>query len=709
MKIKISILSMLLLSIFVFLFNSNKVYAATTDVYITNVDELANAILNQADDQVWHIAAGEYDLLKTHLDTYASIQVVGETPTPRTGWYFPIVASIEIIGEGNPLITSSYVTPNGILQSQSFIAVDADNVKISGVNIKSKIEVNKAISVYGKNFELRNTTILPVTINDGTRTGVYGGSIYFISTDGLEDMGNVVLDNIYMHGGIVTYNQGTRFELTNGIFNDITIDSTNAYYNTFTLSSYMTADATNITFIINDVLSDYQRQVFDKLPENGTIILSGDVILDKSISISKNVTIIGNNHKITASDSFTNVDLDPIKDNLFNINLLDNVTFKDVIIETSSLNSNAINIIDSNVTLDNVTINHTLAASGSAVEVQGSNITVNGVLDIILGTKSDSAFNINNNISQSNTTFEFINASDIQFTTPDITKTKFLLVDPASLQKVVVNNLTKMSNTYLLHYENYDVNEAALFNDTYHLYGEPYTLLTPMIYGYTFLGWYDNSAFKGPIIDVLTTYIMPNTDISLYAKFIPNDITVNFKSENATYEFNLQYDQVIDLSKLPTPTYDKHRFIGWNSKADGSGIMLKDGAKLTDITNYYAIWEIEYTLILDYTKSKKTNETYNLIASDSINLLVPELSGYKFIGWNTHVDGQGTYIPIDREYSITEDTTLYAQWEQIIVTNDKETNSLPTTGSSISYLLLTSLCVAGLSLILVSRKAKRKS
>ncbi len=47
--------------------------------------------------------------------------------------------------------------------------------------------------------------------------------------------------------------------------------------------------------------------------------------------------------------------------------------------------------------------------------------------------------------------------------------------------------------------------------------------------------------------------------------------------------------------------------------------------------------------------------------------LVPERVGYTFTGWNTKEDGTGTAKSNQDTWSVTEDTTLYAQWQKNVV------------------------------------------
>lgn len=99
--------------------------------------------------------AGTYNLGETQLAVYADLTDVALQN--QTNWYFPILKSIEIVGEGDVTVTSDVVIPsNGSWNTQNLVTVVADNVKITNVDFKCKSDVNKVIEVLGKNFELRS-------------------------------------------------------------------------------------------------------------------------------------------------------------------------------------------------------------------------------------------------------------------------------------------------------------------------------------------------------------------------------------------------------------------------------------------------------------------------------------------------------------------------------------------------------------------------
>lgn len=184
-----------------------------TTVNINNSQDLINAIANQKDMQIWKINSGNYDL--TRNDTIEHLN--------QTGWFMPITANnIRIIGEGNPVITTSIDVENGNRSSQNLITIVGDNVSIDGVTIiaqrdpNSQIATNKAIEIFGDEFVLKNSVIKP-----HSDTSTYAGSIY-LSNPGKK----TTLNNVDMYyGRISTSGANNMSEL---VLNDVLIDYANS-------------------------------------------------------------------------------------------------------------------------------------------------------------------------------------------------------------------------------------------------------------------------------------------------------------------------------------------------------------------------------------------------------------------------------------------------------------------------------------------------
>ena len=113
--------------------------------------------------------------------------------------------------------------------------------------------------------------------------------------------------------------------------------------------------------------------------------------------------------------------------------------------------------------------------------------------------------------------------------------------------------------------------------------------------GYNFAGWYTQYGGTGDLFVVGSQVI---SDKTVYAKWSENNCTITYDGNNATSGFEpeshaTQFNQVIILrtnsSSLARTGY---RFIGWNTKADGSGTDYAVGASYTVIgdATLYAKW-----------------------------------------------------------------------------------------------------------------------
>jgi hypothetical protein len=140
-----------------------------------------------------------------------------------------------------------------------------------------------------------------------------------------------------------------------------------------------------------------------------------------------------------------------------------------------------------------------------------------------------------------------------------------------------------------------------------------------------------------------------------------------------------------------------YTFLGWNTKADGSGIDFDDQAKFTDSTikggtpvvpgetvMLYAKWAPYYNVDFDANRpegatGEGTMEIQKEIAfgkNETLNKNTFTTVNYEFVGWNTAKDGSG--IAFTDEQSFTDSTikggeavkpaetvVLYAQWRPI--------------------------------------------
>ena len=123
-----------------------------------------------------------------------------------------------------------------------------------------------------------------------------------------------------------------------------------------------------------------------------------------------------------------------------------------------------------------------------------------------------------------------------------------------------------------------------------------------------------------------------------------------------------------DPIEFEEPTKPGFKFIGWNTKADGSGDVIKTPYvhELPFDYTYYAMWaDAPITVTYNTNGGEFIKESEQLYTNDKLPEEMPTKEGYGFVEWNTEPDGTGKrYFEGDiiRE---SEDVTLYAIWGEI--------------------------------------------
>jgi uncharacterized repeat protein (TIGR02543 family) len=82
------------------------------------------------------------------------------------------------------------------------------------------------------------------------------------------------------------------------------------------------------------------------------------------------------------------------------------------------------------------------------------------------------------------------------------------------------------------------------------------------------------------------------------------------------------------------------------------------------------VWREIFTLGFDANGASGSMSAVELDKNESKNIPANTFTrhGYRFIGWNTTADGTGTAYTEGQTISLTENTTLYAQWEKFNIT-----------------------------------------
>ena len=147
-----------------------------------------------------------------------------------------------------------------------------------------------------------------------------------------------------------------------------------------------------------------------------------------------------------------------------------------------------------------------------------------------------------------------------------------------------------------------------------------------------------------------------------------NNITITFNANGGTGEMaalmaNPGYDKQLSSN---TFTREGYTFIGWNTKADGTGTGYADGAtvKFDADTTLYAQWTRKPVITFDANGGKGTMgaQTVNPGVSAALPANTFTRADYDFAGWNTKADGSGMAYADKETIAVSENTTLYAQW-----------------------------------------------
>jgi uncharacterized repeat protein (TIGR02543 family) len=164
--------------------------------------------------------------------------------------------------------------------------------------------------------------------------------------------------------------------------------------------------------------------------------------------------------------------------------------------------------------------------------------------------------------------------------------------------------------------------------------------------------------------DVLNTYIVTYHGNGNTGGSVPIDSNTYAPGTLAT---------VLGKGDLTKTGYD---FIGWNTKADGSGTLRAVDSQFAIENNnvtLYAAWQAKQTYTITYNGNGNTggsvpvdNTQYEALAQVTVLGVTGTLvkTGYLFDGWNTQADGNGTKREAGDTFTISSaNMTLYAQWK----------------------------------------------
>lgn len=192
---------------------------------------------------------------------------------------------------------------------------------------------------------------------------------------------------------------------------------------------------------------------------------------------------------------------------------------------------------------------------------------------------------------------------------------------------------------------------------------------SPTRSGYTFDGWYADDAYNNAWNFTLSTV---TSDTTLYAKWTqvvtPDTIyTLSFNSNGGSMVTALEIKEGETATQPSDPTRTNFDFEGWYTDSTLTN-PFSFSTKITADTLLHAKWEstvIEYTITFD--SNSGTSVSTQTIEEDKLATKPtdPTRTDYSFGGWYTDSDFSTAWsFSSDK---VTEDITLYAKWNPVIL------------------------------------------
>ena len=192
--------------------------------------------------------------------------------------------------------------------------------------------------------------------------------------------------------------------------------------------------------------------------------------------------------------------------------------------------------------------------------------------------------------------------------------------------------------------------------------------------GYYFTGWNTKANGSGTSYSdgAYATFYGNTTLYAQWQKYADPVITFDKNDgSGTTVTQTVPYGENATLN-VNSFTRTGYTFSGWNTKDDGSGTAYGDGASISPSSNVtlYAQWQLNtYSYSFDANGGTGSMSGGSAAYGESIQLPGNTFTRpkYTFSGWNTRADGSGTAYADNASLTVTDNTTLYAQW--ILVTD----------------------------------------
>ena len=187
---------------------------------------------------------------------------------------------------------------------------------------------------------------------------------------------------------------------------------------------------------------------------------------------------------------------------------------------------------------------------------------------------------------------------------------------------------------------------------------------TPIYVGYTFGGWYLESACSTPWDFTVNTV---TGNMTLYAKWIVNSYTIFFDSQYGSYVSSVTKKYGSKIGKPSDPILDGYNFGGWYKEPACINIWNFNLDTVQCNATLYAKWTAKsYLVTLDAQGGSVSPQTKTVVFAESYGQLpVPQWGKKVFVGWYTNLNGSGDHITSTSIVDISAPHTLCAKWEGI--------------------------------------------
>ncbi len=180
---------------------------------------------------------------------------------------------------------------------------------------------------------------------------------------------------------------------------------------------------------------------------------------------------------------------------------------------------------------------------------------------------------------------------------------------------------------------------------------------TPTRDGYIFDGWYLDEELQMPF-----SASRINNHTTFYAKWRLSSVTITFESKGGGDFESITTSTNEVITNLPIPVRDGYTFLGWYDE------LIPDTLYLESITvkrshNLIAKWAKNSVQVSFDTNGGNTIAPISAYFGEQLSHIEPAYKeGFKFKAW--YLDEELT-IPLETDYVVQEDITLYAAYESI--------------------------------------------